>query len=87
MLTQLDHDESEWLNAFEQGQLKSVANRSELTQFKAAARDIAQEEGIGALCQRIQAGFTAVPQTDGLDEINAAVTAERQQHQDPAAPL
>jgi hypothetical protein len=40
-----------------------------------------------ALCQRIEAGFATVPQTDGLDEIDAAVTAERQQHRDPSAPL
>ena len=39
-----------------------------------------------ALCQRIEAGFAAVPQADGLDEIDAAVAAERQQHCDQSAP-
>jgi prevent-host-death family protein len=39
-----------------------------------------------ALCQRIEAGFAAVPQPDGLDEIDAAVAAERQQHRDASAP-
>lgn len=34
----IDHDESELLEAFEQGQLKSVATKSELAKFKAAAR-------------------------------------------------
>ena len=38
-----------------------------------------------ALCQRIEAGFAAVPQADGLDEIDAAVAAERQQHRDASA--
>ena len=39
-----------------------------------------------ALCQRIEAGFATVPQADGLDEIDAAVAAERQQHCDQSAP-
>lgn len=39
-----------------------------------------------ALCQRIEAGFATVSQTDGLDEIDAAVAAERQQHRDTSAP-
>lgn len=34
----IDHDETELLEAFEQGQLKSVTTKSELTKFKAAAR-------------------------------------------------
>lgn len=38
-----------------------------------------------ALCQRIEAGFATVPQADGLDEIDAAVAAERQQHRDASA--
>jgi predicted DNA binding CopG/RHH family protein len=38
MPIQLDHDESEWLEAFEKGQLKSVASKGELAKFKAAAR-------------------------------------------------
>ena len=38
------------------------------------------------LCQRIEAGFATVPQTDGLDEIDTAVAAERQQHRDGSAP-
>lgn len=38
-----------------------------------------------ALCQRIEAGFATVPQTEGLDEIDAAVAAERQQHRDASA--
>lgn len=38
MPTQLDHDESELLKAFEQGRLKSVATKGELAKFKAAAR-------------------------------------------------
>ncbi len=38
-----------------------------------------------ALCQRIEAGFATVPQADGLDEIDAAVAAERQQHRDQSA--
>ena len=39
-----------------------------------------------ALCQRIEAGFATVAQTDGLSEIDAAVAAERQQHRDASAP-
>ena len=38
-----------------------------------------------ALCQRIEAGFATVPQIVGLDEIDAAVAAERQQHRDTSA--
>lgn len=34
----IDHDESDLLLAFEQGQLKSIATKSELARFKAAAR-------------------------------------------------
>lgn len=34
----IDHDESDLLQAFEQGQLKSIATKSELARFKAAAR-------------------------------------------------
>lgn len=30
-----------------------------------------------ALCQRIEAGFAAIPEVDGLAEINAAVELER----------
>ena len=39
-----------------------------------------------ALCQRIEAGFATVAQTDGLDEIDAAVAAERQEHRDASVP-
>ena len=39
-----------------------------------------------ALCQRIEAGFATVPQADGLDEIDAAVAAERRQYRDQSAP-
>lgn len=38
MTTRLDDDELDVLNAFEQGRLKSVATKSELAKFKAAAR-------------------------------------------------
>ena len=38
MPTQIDHEESELLQAFEQGELKSIASKSELAKFKAAAR-------------------------------------------------
>ncbi len=38
MPTKIDHEESELLQAFEQGQLKSIASKSELAKFKAAAR-------------------------------------------------
>lgn len=44
MPTKIDHDESELLNAFEQGQLKSVATKSELAKFKAAARATALKD-------------------------------------------
>lgn len=37
-------------------------------------------------CQHIEAGFANVPQTDRLDEIAAAVAAERQQHCNASAP-
>lgn len=37
---------------------------------------------LDALCQRIEASFAIVPQTDGLDEIDVAVAAERQQFRD-----
>jgi prevent-host-death family protein len=38
-----------------------------------------------ALCQRIEAGFATIAQADGLDEVDAAVAAERQQHRDASA--
>ncbi|MCQ9376357.1 MULTISPECIES: hypothetical protein [unclassified Methyloversatilis] len=44
MPTKIDHDESELLKAFEQGQLKSVATKSELARFKAAARATALKD-------------------------------------------
>lgn len=46
MPTKIDHDESELLEAFEQGQLKSVATNSELTKYKAAARATALKDRI-----------------------------------------
>ncbi len=39
-----DHDESDLLQAFEQGQLKSVATKSELARFKATARATALKD-------------------------------------------
>jgi predicted DNA binding CopG/RHH family protein len=44
MSTKIDHDESELLEAFEHGQLKSVATKSELAKFKAAARATALKD-------------------------------------------
>ena len=44
MPTQIDHDESEWLEAFEKGQLKSVATKGEMARFKAAARATALKD-------------------------------------------
>ncbi len=38
MPTRLDLEDSELLEAFEQGELKSVASKDELSKFKAAAR-------------------------------------------------
>lgn len=38
------------------------------------------------LCQRIEAGFASTTQADGLNEIDAAVAAERRQHRDTMAP-
>ena len=38
MPSQIDHEDSELLQAFEQGELKSIASKSELAKFKAAAR-------------------------------------------------
>lgn len=38
-----------------------------------------------ALCQRIEAGFAAVPEAQGLAEIDAAVAFERTQSLAPAA--
>ena len=35
------------------------------------------QERFEALCQRIEAGFAAVPEADGLQEIDAAVPIER----------
>ena len=35
------------------------------------------QERFDALCKRIEAGFAAVPEADGLAEIDAAVAAER----------
>ena len=40
----IDPDESDLLQAFEQGQLKSVATKSELARFKAAARATALKD-------------------------------------------
>lgn len=40
----IDHDETELLEAFEQGQLKSAAAKSELAKFKAAARATALKD-------------------------------------------
>jgi predicted DNA binding CopG/RHH family protein len=44
MPVKIDHDESELLDAFERGQLKSVATKSELATFKAAARATALKD-------------------------------------------
>lgn len=44
MPTKIDHDESELLDAFELGQMKSVATKSELAKFKAAARATALKD-------------------------------------------
>ena len=38
MLSQIDHAERELFQAFEQGQLKSIASKSELAKFKAVAK-------------------------------------------------
>jgi len=38
-----------------------------------------------ALCERIEAGFAAVPEAQGLDEIDAAVALERAQHRSSTA--
>lgn len=43
MPTQIDHEESELLQAFEQGELKSIASKSEQAKFKAAARATAYQ--------------------------------------------
>ncbi len=44
MPPEIDHEESEWLRAFEQGQLKSIATKSELAKVKAAARATALKD-------------------------------------------
>lgn len=44
MAAKIDHDDSELLAAFEQGQLKSVATKRELAKFKAAARATALKD-------------------------------------------
>ena len=38
MAAKIDHDESELLEALDQGKLKSVATKRELARFKAASR-------------------------------------------------
>jgi predicted DNA binding CopG/RHH family protein len=43
-MSDLDQDELELLGAFEKGQLKSVATKSELAKFKAAARATALKD-------------------------------------------
>jgi len=44
MPTKIDHDEAELLEAYEQGQLKSAATKSELAKFKAAAQATALKD-------------------------------------------
>ena len=44
MPTQIDHEESDLLRSFEQGQLKSIASKSELVKFKAFARATALKD-------------------------------------------
>lgn len=44
MPTKIDNEERELLDAFEQGQLKSVATKSELASIKAAARATALKD-------------------------------------------
>jgi predicted DNA binding CopG/RHH family protein len=44
MATPIDHDEIDLLQAFEQGHLTSVASKSELAKFKAAARATALKD-------------------------------------------
>jgi len=44
MPTQIDPNESEWLRAFEQGQLKPIATKGELARVKAAASATAIEQ-------------------------------------------
>ena len=43
MPTPIEHEESELLQALEQGQLKSIASKSELAKFKAVARATADQ--------------------------------------------
>lgn len=44
MPTKIDHEEHELLQAFEKGQLKSIASKSELAKFKAVARATALKD-------------------------------------------
>jgi uncharacterized protein (DUF1778 family) len=43
MPIQTDHEESKLLQAFEQGELKSIASKSERAKFRAAARATAHQ--------------------------------------------
>lgn len=43
MPTPIEHEESELLQAFEQGQLKSIASESELATFKTVAKATADQ--------------------------------------------
>lgn len=43
MPTPIEHEESELLQAFEQGQLKSIASESELVTFKTVAKATADQ--------------------------------------------
>ncbi len=43
------------------------------------------QERFDALCKRIEAGFSDVPEADGLAEIDAAVAAQRSPAPKPAA--
>lgn len=66
MPTKIDHDESELLNAFEQGQMKSVATKSELAKFKAAARATALKDR--SVNIRLSSGDLSDIQVKALEE-------------------
>jgi predicted DNA binding CopG/RHH family protein len=64
--TRLDDDELEVLAAFEQGQLRSVASKAELANFKAAARATAIKDGRVNI--RLSAGDLSDIQVKALEE-------------------
>ena len=65
-MSKIDHEEAELLDLFDKGQLKSVASKSELARFKAAARATSIKDRRVNI--RLSSGDLSDIQTKALEE-------------------